>query len=221
MMAKLDALFHTLWRRLYDSDACEKEVALSDQVTTQYGLTASASQDPGGLKFLRVTDINKQNWLEWSSVPSVPADEVAKSKYLLSRGDLLVARMADPGKSALYDDDSVPAVFASYLVRLTPRSFHEAIFLYGFLKSREYAEYSAVASTGSVQKNMNARVIVGINVRWPTRNALLEFSSQGMDIRNKISKLVAQNDLLKKSRDALLPELLSGNIRVPDSEGAE
>ena len=35
----------------------------------QYGYTASASQDPDiGPKFLRITDINKKDWIEWETV---------------------------------------------------------------------------------------------------------------------------------------------------------
>src|SRR5208283_288747 len=39
-------------------------------------------------------------------------------KYRLSLGDILVIRMADPGKVGIVEQD-VDAVFASYLVRLT------------------------------------------------------------------------------------------------------
>jgi len=218
-MAKLDELFHTVWRREYKELPRESEINLSEIVTTQYGLTASASSDVVGDRFLRVTDINKRNWIEWSTVPSVPTDDTSRTKYALSKGDLLVARMADPGKSAIYEGGP-PAVFASYLVRLKPRSYEEALFVYGFLKSLDYANYAAGAMTGSVQKNMNAKVIVGASIKRPSLSVLSRFAGQAQPLRKKLSQLVDENARLEATRDALLPGLLSDAIRVSDN-GAE
>lgn len=136
----LDALFQTRWALEYAKHANQPMRALAEIARTQYGLTASASHDAGGPKFLRVTDINKQNWINWETVPTVPSGVAEGGKYRLKRGDLLVARMADPGKSAIYEGGPA-AVFASYLVRLKPDSLADGLYIYGFLKSPEYAAY--------------------------------------------------------------------------------
>ncbi|MEW2002714.1 restriction endonuclease subunit S [Brevibacterium casei] len=218
-IAKLDELFHAMWRREYDGLPVESEAPLSEHVTTQYGLTASASSDAYGDKFLRVTDINKQNWIDWTRVPFAPTDDTSKAKYSLSKGDLLVARMADPGKSAIYDGGPT-AVFASYLVRLKPSSYEEALFIYGFLKSSEYLDYATGAMTGSVQKNMNAKVIVAASLRWPDSSTLSRFAEHAGALRDKIAQIVEESSRLSTLRDALLSELLSGRIRTGDPEVA-
>lgn len=218
-MAKIDELFHAIWRRMYNEIPLETQIPLSDIVTTQYGLTASASSEVCGDKFLRVTDINKTNWIDWSSVPSVPIDDSSRTKYALMKGDLLVARMADPGKSAIYDGGP-PSVFASYLVRLKASSLEEALFIYGFLKSADYADYSAGAMTGSVQKNMNAKVIVGAPIKWPASSITSRFAEQARPLREKICQIAEENAGIAAIRDAVLPGLLSGRIRVP-AEGVE
>lgn len=218
-MAKIDDLFHAIWRRMYNEIPLETQIPLSDIVTTQYGLTASASSEVCGDKFLRVTDINKTNWIDWSSVPSVPIDDSSRTKYALMKGDLLVARMADPGKSAIYDGGP-PSVFASYLVRLKANSLEEALFIYGFLKSADYADYSAGAMTGSVQKNMNAKVIVGAPIKWPASSITSRFAEQARPLREKICQIAEENAGIAAIRDAVLPGLLSGRIRVP-AEGVE
>ena len=218
-MAKIDELFHAIWRRLYSEIPLEAQIPLSDIVTTQYGLTASASPEVSGGKFLRVTDINKTNWIDWSSVPSVATDNSSRAKYALMKGDLLVARMADPGKSAIYDGGP-PSVFASYLVRLKARSLEESLFIYGFLKSADYANYSEGAMTGSVQKNMNAKVIVGAPIKWPASSITSRFAEQAGPLREKICQIAEENAGLAAIRDAVLPGLLSGRIRVP-VEGVE
>jgi restriction endonuclease S subunit len=126
---------------------------LSDLCATQYGYTASAVDEPVGPKFLRVTDINKQNWIEWDRVPHCAIEPDARTAYALKIGDLVVARMADPGKSAIIEEE-VDAIFASYLVRLKTQSLAQSYYVYGFLKSDLYAEYDV---TGEFCTRANVR----------------------------------------------------------------
>jgi type I restriction enzyme, S subunit len=219
LIAGLDDLFQTLWRQDYDSRSNARRQTLAAVASTQYGLTASASDDPTGVKFLRVTDINKQNWINWEGVPTVPISEVQGHKYRLAVGDLLVARMADPGKSAIYEGGP-DAVFASYLVRLKPDSYEDGLYLYGFLKSDEYAVYAAGAMTGSVQKNMNAKVISAATLHWPDEEARRAFAEKVAPIRRAQSALLTEATELARRRDELLPLLMSGKVRVRDVEGA-
>ena len=62
-----------------------REGRVSDICTTQYGYTASATDEPVGPHFLRVMDINKRNWIDWASVPYCPISEDDKSKYASGR----------------------------------------------------------------------------------------------------------------------------------------
>jgi len=210
-----DGLLQVLWSRT--AAEASKTRRLADLVSTQYGLTASADAFAVGPKFLRVTDINKENWISWTSVPSVDIGEIDLSKYQLHKGDLLVARTADPGKSAIYDEASVEAVFASYLVRLRCPSYNESLYVYGFLKSSVYSKYAAGAMTGSVQKNMNARVIVDVDIPWPTCDQLDAFAAAASPLRHGINQRVSENEQLATLRDTLLPEVLSGRIRVAEA----
>ena len=47
-----------------------------------YGYTQSASKDPIGPKFLRITDIQR-DWIDWSTVPYCQISESDKDKYIL------------------------------------------------------------------------------------------------------------------------------------------
>jgi type I restriction enzyme S subunit len=55
------------------------------------GYTASAVDRPIGPKFLRVKDINKQPWIDWTTVPYCEIDEKRASRFRLMPGDLVVA----------------------------------------------------------------------------------------------------------------------------------
>lgn len=186
---------------------------LSDLCSTQYGYTASAVDGPIGPKLLRVTDINKRNWIEWSDVPHCAVEPKARESYALAIGDLVVARMADPGKSAIIED-AVDAVFASYLVRLRATSLANSYYVYGFLKSDLYAEYAAGARSGSVQANMNARVIVGASLVVPPPPLVEQFVRAILPLRQRLAASVRESRTLASLRDALLPRLVSGALRV-------
>jgi len=190
---------------------------LSDLCSTQYGYTANSVDEPIGPKFLRVTDINKRNWIEWGAVPYCQIHPDTKPAYALKIGDLVVARMADPGKSAIIEEE-VDAVFASYLVRLKTKSLSHSYYIYGYLKSHLYAEYSKGARSGSVQSNMNAKVIVGARLVIPPNKVMEHFLEMILPLRQRIVSNVRQSNSLAALRDALLPKLISGEIRIKDAE---
>ena len=188
---------------------------LSELCSTQYGYTASATQEPIGPKFLRVMDINKKNWVEWGSVPHCKIDEEGKKDYGLRVGDLVVARMADPGKSAIIEEE-VDAVFASYLVRLKTASLARSYYIYNFLKSDLYAEYAAGTKSGSVQANMNAKVIVGADLVVPPEPLMERFLEIILPLRRRLISNVGESATFAALRNTLLPKLISGELRVKD-----
>ncbi|GAB5079649.1 restriction endonuclease subunit S [Arthrobacter sp. AD-310] len=195
----------------------DRTFSLSDLVSTQYGVTTSAHGEPGP-KFLRVTDINKKPWIEWDTTPNCTVSDLELSKYRVSAGDILVARMADPGKAAFIDPGDPEAVFASYLVRLKPHDPAQALYLYYFLRSPQYLEYAEGAMSGSVQKNMNAKVIVAADIALPGSALINRFSEAVRPLRSLIQSYLNENRTLVATRDALLPQLMSGKLRVKDAE---
>jgi type I restriction enzyme S subunit len=193
------------------------EVSLSSLVSTQYGLTTSPVQG-GGPKLARVTDINKHPWIDWSRAPSCDVGPGDQAKYGLAVEDILVARMADPGKVGIVDEFAPEAVFASYLVRLRPGPLLEPLVLYYFLRSPAYVDYCQSARQGSVQSNMNARVIVAANIPTIDRQLQYQFASDARMLRRRMSAALAESRHLAELRDTLLPHLMSGRLTVREAE---
>lgn len=190
---------------------------VADICTAQYGYTASALGDPVGPRFLRITDMNKQPWIEWDNVPYCLIDAQLLDRYKLQIGDVVVSRMADPGKAAIVEQD-VPSVFASYLIRLKTHSLAASYFLFYFLRSERYLEYAQGAMGGSVQANMNAKVITAASTFIPPVYATAAFLRAVLPLRQQITENIEQTSTLAAIRDALLPKLLSGEIRVKEAE---
>jgi type I restriction enzyme S subunit len=76
----------------------------------QYGYTASAKEEPVGPKFLRITDINKLAWIDWSTVPYCEIEQKDFEQYRLHPGDVLIARMADPGHGVVTEEQVEPSL---------------------------------------------------------------------------------------------------------------
>ena len=188
---------------------------LGDVVTTQYGYTASASEEKKGPKFVRGTDINKRSFIDWSSVPYCPEQGLNFDKYALVPGDILVIRMADPGKVALVEEP-IRAVFASYLVRLkikNPREIPSTV-LFMTLMDERYQGFVGASSGGATRKSASAKLLTDFYFVLPPKNLLQLFVEQVMPLRGMIRNLVDQSASSAQARDLLLPRLMNGEIAV-------
>ena len=132
-----------------------------------YGLTASASTDSTGPKFLRITDI-VSGQLDWNTVPHVVADNDSITKYRLYDGDIVIARTGASTGASLYVKNPPIAVFASYLVRLQAKPDFDARFLAYYLKSKEFAEFiRSVLGDKSAQPNASASTMTAAPLSAP------------------------------------------------------
>ena len=184
---------------------------LSDK--PQYGYTASAKEDPIGPKFLRITDINKKAWIEWETVPHCEIAEQDFGKYRLRKGDILIARMADPGHGCLIEQEQ-EAVFASYLIRFRPEHSCYGRFLQYWLRSDGYWELVRERGAGTTRTSLNAKVLSGFPIVVPV-GPLMEAFGEGVgNLRNLIVANVEQSYSLAAQRDTLLPKLVSGEVRL-------
>lgn len=192
------------------------EFLLSELSTTQYGYTASTSEVPVGPQFLRGMDFNKRPWVDWSQVPYCEVAPHLQSKYRLHDLDILVIRMADPGKVAIVEGEH-NAVFASYLVRVAPDLRRlEPYWLFYYLSSPEYQAYIGGAGTGTTRKSASAGVLTGSRLRIPPLQLQQAFVAMVSPLRTLLNNLLSQNANLRTTRDLLLPKLISGVIDVSD-----
>ena len=132
-----------------------------------YGLTASASKNSSGSRFLRITDIVSGH-LDWNNVPYVSVDDATAKKYRLHSGDIVVARTGASTGASMYIKKPPPAVFASYLVRLQAKSGFDSRFLAYYLKSPQFWGFiRGVLGDKSAQPNASASTMSAAPLRAP------------------------------------------------------
>ena len=189
---------------------------LADHVSTQYGYTESTTTEPIGPKFLRGMDINKRPYIDWSAVPYCPIGDEIFEKFKLHIGDVVVIRMADPGKVGIVEIE-VDAVFASYLVRIRPTDDGILpLFLFYSMASDGYQGYISGASTGTTRKSASAKVLTGWPLALPPRTLQETFVQQITPLRALLNTLLRHNTNLRATRDLLLPRIISGELDVSD-----
>ena len=184
----------------------------------QYGYTASAKHEIDGPKFLRITNVNKKSWIEWPPVPYCEITDEDFDKYRLHKGDILIARMADPGHGVMIEEEQ-EAVFASYLIRFRPMIDLYAHFLQYWLRSNNYWELVKSREIGTTRASLNAKTLSGFPIIIPPQNVVEMFSNQVASLRARVIANASEIELLATLRDTLLPKLLAGEIRIDDTAG--
>jgi len=179
----------------------------------EYGYTASAIEKPVGPKFLRITDIQNGH-VNWSLVPYCYFPDSIKRKYILKSGDILFARTgATTGKSFLIQD-CPEAVFASYLIRITPTSKIRSQFLNFVFNSHIYWKQIRQALSGSAQGGVNATFLSKIKIPLPPVGEQELIATIMSEIDTLIEKELRQETTLANMKKGLMERLLTGKIRV-------
>jgi type I restriction enzyme S subunit len=133
----------------------------------RYGYTASASQEPVGPHFLRITDIVPPQ-IDWDAVPYCKIDEKDLDRYRLQPGDVVVARTGATVGYAKLIRDQQDAVFASYLVRFRfDKSKVDPGYAGRILESDIYKKFVLSRVGGAAQPNANAKVLSAFRLPVP------------------------------------------------------
>lgn len=189
-------------------------VKLSELVYTQYGFTASATNEKIGPKLLRITDVANGDII-WDDVPYCAISDKDLSKYHLSNGDIVVARTgATVGFAKRINKYHPQSVFASYLVRLKSIDSEMNYYIGIIVESDNYKEYIQSVAGGAAQPQANANLMGGFLLFKPTVDLIFKFNKIIEPIMDQKELLQQQNTQLRQIRDRLLPRLISGKLEV-------
>ncbi|MGI6657153.1 MAG: restriction endonuclease subunit S [Desulfobulbus sp.] len=184
------------------------EVALGTVADFSYGYTAAA-QDTGDTRFLRITDIDENGSLKKNDAKFIDfSDEL--ERYQVKKGDILVARTGGTfGKTLFYKDDC-PAVYASFLIKITLNTEKLLPYFYfHFSQSNRYWFQANNLVTGGGQPQFNANVLKEIVVPLPPlpeQKAISDLLSTWDEAIEKTEQLIQAKE---KRFQWLLRELIS------------
>jgi type I restriction enzyme, S subunit len=191
----------------------EKQPLSKLSETIDYGYTASATSESIGPKFLRITDI-VPSFIDWTSVPYCEIPDNRKEKFLLRKGDIVVARTGATTGYAKRIHSKIEAVFASYLIRIKLKEDVDDILVGTFMESDDYKKFIQNNMSGAAQPGANAKIVSSAEILLPPSNLQSIFRNSIEPLLDQKEILVNQNQKLKQARDILLPKLINGEIPV-------
>lgn len=186
----------------------------------QYGANvAKRDFEPGGIRYVRITDIDEDGTLKDVSVGIDTADAYG---YLLRTGDILFARSGTVGKSYLHVDTDTRHAFAGYLVRFRtkPGTLLPA-FLKEYANTTMYWRWVADRQRVTAQPNINAKEYGQLPVPLPTLYEQRRIVGIAAAFTRAVQTAKAEIRRRRELKQALLSALLTHELRVtPDTVAA-
>ena len=182
---------------------------LKDYSVMQYGYTETATTEPVGPKFLRITDI-AQNYIDWNGVPYCPISEGNHEKYVLSEGDVVVARTgATVGYAKMVGRNIPDSVFASFLVRIRPIDDEYRYYFGLAITSSEFLDFVQTNAGGSAQPQANPPLLGKFELSIPNKQSLPEFNTKISSFLGVIESNETEISKLHEVKDTMVKMLSS------------
>ncbi len=187
-------------------------------LNTQYGL--SVRGNPSGAYPILRMNCQEDGKVHYRDLQFVELETETLETFRLKPGDLLFNRTNSidlVGRMAIVEDDR-PAVFASYLVRLTVDDGRcDPRFLNYFMNwPATQTEIKKLASRAVGQANINATKLRTVRFPLPTLDEQREIAAILDAIDRKIDLHKKKRAVLDELFKALLHKLMTGEIRVAD-----
>ncbi|MGO8708251.1 MAG: restriction endonuclease subunit S, partial [Terracidiphilus sp.] len=123
-------------------------------------------------------------------------------------GDILFSVRAPVGRINISRDR---IVIGRGLAALRARDGHQTM-LFHQLRAHFYKE--DMIGTGAIYAAVKKTDLFGVNLVSPPEPQVIEFEAKASALDKQVEILTAQNETLAKTRDLLLPRLMSGEVEV-------
>ena len=91
-------------------------------------------------------------------------------------------------------------------------------FLYALTRAPRFVAHAKAHATGTTVLHLDRKAVPRFSFRYPPKERLNTFNDIAQPAIERYSKLMCEADCIKEVRDALLPQLLSGRLRVHGAE---
>ena len=145
--------------------------------------------------------------------------EVASNKFEFRQGEILFGKL----RPYFHKVGVAPldGVCSTDILVITARSEEWYGILLGHASSEEFVAYTDAASTGTKMPRTNWQDMARYEIALPDSGLASTFSSVARNLVERIRQNILEFHILSAIRDALLPKLISGEIRVRSSHPAE
>ena len=173
---------------------------------------------PNTHPYIRVRDLSNVVFASLSAEYEFVDDETQKSiaRYITSAGDVLISIVGTIGLTAIVDESLDQANLTENCVKVTNLNGVSSEYLLLYLRSPEGIEAITRGTVGAVQLKLPIKNIKAIPIPLLSKEKLEPLNTVLKTIFKEISLNVIESKRLAEIRDALLPQLISGELDVSD-----
>lgn len=170
--------------------------------------------EEGDTEFLiiNVRDISNNKYLFKDSLDKIKLNYNKAKEYLMNEKDIIIARSACPGKISLILGENDNLIYSGFSIRYRLKNLENYFYISFVLEN--LSEEIKNFSIGTTLSSVNQETLKNIKIVIPDQVTLKKFNGLIKPIFKQISINCLQNQTLSSIRDALLPKLMSGEIRV-------
>lgn len=189
--------------------------------TTPSKLDLANAEDKPTIPFIKVKDISESGEIVRAGLEYISKSihKTSLKRSILKEDDLLFSIAGTIGRTAIVDSDLHGANInqAVAFIRLHNKPNHYVL-CWLILRSRETQNFIASKIVQAVQANASLANIGDIPVKLASENVLDRFNSLVSPLIREYRARQREVRVLASLRDMLLPKLLSGELRIPDTE---
>ncbi|MEV5804406.1 restriction endonuclease subunit S [Streptomyces parvulus] len=211
--AAVDDLAAALFEDLLTADP-GAEVLLGD--VADVNVRTVKAQDSGSLRYVDISSVGvgSYEWPEempWSDAPG-------RARRKAAVGDTIWSTVRPNRRShALVLDQDPDLVFSTGLAVISPQSVGPA-FLYESTRLTAFQAYLESVAEGSAYPAVRADRFKKAPIALPSEDARFRFEESAMPMRLRSHQAQMESRTLAALRDTLLPQLMSGRLRIKDAE---
>jgi type I restriction enzyme, S subunit len=166
----------------------------------------------GKIPFIKIPNMHQEVYVLSTDEKLSDQGSNSQIKKLLPAGSIAVSCIATIGKVIITKE---PSHTNQQINSIVPSEIESRYYLYFYMLNLE-KHFHDLASGGSTTLNMNTSTFSAIEILDPRSNLLAAFYNKVDSLFAKILLNQENNAILTKLRDTLLPELISGRVRVPN-----
>ena len=152
-----------------------------------------------------------------------PETVVDLERFKLNPGDILVGMTGYPGETGLVPIHDPHPYLNQRVGRISAPQDHPENYawIYAQVRNKSFKRHAEARAHGSAQANVSGRALLEYPVVFPGKALLKHYSDFATPLISRYLTNDAESRMIANLRDALLPKLVSGELRVVESMGRE
>lgn len=224
----LEAMAETLFRQWFVEEAEEgwEEIELGRLVDCVNGVSYKSSElNPSTTALVTLKNFARDGGFRLDGFKEF--DGAFKAQHEVYAGDLVVAHTDITQDASLIGNPVLIVPRAKYdrlvismdLVKVLPKdAWCSKVFLYHLMRTSAFKEHAVGYSNGSTVLHLSKKAIPEFEFALPSKDKVERFTEMAEGLHRKKNLNIVTIDNLTALRDTLLPKLMSGEVRVEETQ---